>query len=68
MLMTSLTCAEKTWSHFKTMKWNFSHTFPYFTDEISPKYYIVVKLSPFLDYMNYKCEQMAVKMVPAITQ
>ena len=28
-------CAGKAWSHFKTMRWDFSRTFPYFRDEIS---------------------------------
>ena len=38
MLMTSYRVLEKNRSHFKSMRWYFFHTFPYFTDEISAKY------------------------------
>ena len=45
--LIQVTCAEIILSHFESIWLYFSYTFHYFTDEISAKYYNVVKFSNF---------------------
>ena len=60
-----LTCAGKAWSHFKTMRWDFSHTFPYFTDEISLNIRMWWNLDTSVITGTTSVKRQSVKMAPS---